>query len=68
MFTSIKPLNRRSNDYAAHLRCLEVRQIATKNLRKKFQALRAKIGESTMENGFLELGFGRIRGPGGKTW
>jgi putative transposase len=38
MFTPIKSLNVRSNDYAAHLRCLEVRPIAKRNLSKANQA------------------------------
>ena len=32
------------------------------------QALRAKIGELTMENDFLERGLNRIHGPRGKNW
>ena len=32
------------------------------------QALRAKIGQLTMENDFLERGLERIHGPRGKQW
>lgn len=32
------------------------------------QALRAKIGQLTMENDFLERGLTRIHGPRGKKW
>jgi transposase-like protein len=32
------------------------------------QALRAKIGQLTMENDFLERGLERIHGPRGKKW
>ena len=32
------------------------------------QELRAKIGELTMENDFLERGLERIHGPRGKNW
>jgi len=32
------------------------------------QALRAKIGQLTMENDFLERGLERIHGPTGKKW
>jgi len=32
------------------------------------QSLRAKVGELTMENDFLERGLERIHGPRGKKW
>jgi transposase len=32
------------------------------------QKLRAKIGQLTMENDFLERGLERIHGPRGKKW
>ncbi|MEM9360878.1 MAG: hypothetical protein AAGB04_32305 [Pseudomonadota bacterium] len=32
------------------------------------QELHAKIGQLTMENGFLERGLTRIHGPRGKNW
>ena len=35
---------------------------------KKVQELHAKIGELSMENGFLERGLERIHGPRGKNW
>ena len=35
---------------------------------KTVQELRAKIGELTMENDFLERGLNRIHGPRGKKW
>ena len=35
---------------------------------EEVQALRAKIGQLTMENDFLERGLERIHGPRGKKW
>ena len=35
---------------------------------EEVQALRAKIGQLTTENDFLELGLERIHGPRGKKW
>jgi len=35
---------------------------------EEVQALRAKIGQLTMENDFLERGLKRIHGPRGKKW
>ena len=35
---------------------------------KAIQELRAKIGQLTMENDFLERGLNRIHGPRGKNW
>jgi transposase len=36
--------------------------------KEEVQALRAKIGQLTMENDFLERGLERIHGPRGKKW
>lgn len=35
---------------------------------EEVQALRAKVGQLTMENDFLERGLERIHGPRGKKW
>ena len=40
----------------------------TEDNEKTVQELRAKIGELTMENDFLERGLNRIHGPRGKNW
>lgn len=38
------------------------------NHEQEIRELRAKIGELTMENDFLERGLERIHGPRGKNW
>lgn len=40
----------------------------TEESEEAVQALRAKIGQLTMENDFLERGLERIHGPKGKKW
>jgi len=40
----------------------------TEDAEESLQALRAKIGQLTMENDFLERGLERIHGPRGKHW